>query len=667
MPSPLQEFLSQLGYVLLQRNTDNTFSLLSESPKWFTELWPTTGSTDQPISFTDSSPFLEGFLLDADAFWAAPQSNFLESGSWIESTPSGSEIALEAKALYLNGEQLLAIYSPEKQFAEKVQVLQTARNSILEHEKLLREIQKKEILLHCIVHDLSQPLSAMRGSFDCLAVECNAENAAKFIELGKNASEQQESMIREILNAFSAELQADLLAEQSANSPPDLWQAAKEAISELSPAFLAKGVRLSLKDDISPQVNWKVHAESTRLHRIFTNLMENALRYTPAGSGVTIGIEDEGAFLKAYVEDGGPGLPADLRPAEMFALFGKGKKGAGKAGLGLYFCRITVERWGGSIGCASLAETGARFWFRLPKAVMNGENAPVSKPKATSEDIRMTKHAEHKRMRILLAEDQEDVRLLTTHQLARHGHDVVAVADGKAALDEAQSGEFDLVFLDEEMPLMTGVQVARSLRECLKNKEKRSVIIALTGNNSSFDRDRLLAAGFDQVIGKPFRLESLDAFLLNPTSRDSIDTPFERTPINEAASWEKLLQRVGGDEKLLLQMMRTFLRETPKQVEALIKELHRKNGSELASVAHALKGSLSIFGASQAVLHAQSLQELGRSNDFSEAERECGLLQEEIAKLQQNLRGYAKQTAAQLSIAPKEAKPRSKGNKKRKR
>ena len=100
-----------------------------------------------------------------------------------------------------------------------------------------------------------------------------------------------------------------------------------------------------------------------KVARIFTNLLENALRYTPAGSGVTIGIEDEGAFLKAYVDDEGPGLPADLRPAEMFALFGKGKKNGGKAGLGLYFCRVTVERWGGSIGCSSLAEIGIRSLF----------------------------------------------------------------------------------------------------------------------------------------------------------------------------------------------------------------------------------------------------------------------------------------------------------------
>jgi signal transduction histidine kinase/CheY-like chemotaxis protein len=661
-------FLKQLGYVLLQRNGDGTYSLLSEAPGWFTQVWPAaTGSGDNPFALAGTSPFLDNFLSDAEAFWKTPQAGFAESGTWIETGNSGEQIALEARALHLDGKPLLAICSPGKQFQERVQVLQTARNSLLEHEKLLREIQKKEILLHCIVHDLSQPLSAMRGSFDCLAIENNPENTAKFIELGKHASEQQESMIREILNAFSAELQADLNAEQAGNSTPDLLVAAQNAISGLSPAFAAKGVRLGIVDQISTQMNWKVMGEETRLHRIFSNLLENALRYTPTGSSVTIGIEDEGAYLKAYVDDEGPGLPVDLRPAEMFALFGKGTKSGGKSGLGLYFCRITVERWGGSIGCASLAEIGSRFWFRLPKAVLNGNPVPAKTDKLAMEKVSVTNREKQSALRILLADDQEDVRLLTTHQLERIGHEVVAVSDGKAALESAKGGRFDIIFLDEEMPHLSGVEVARSIRELQNHQEKRSAVVALTGNNTPQDRERLLASGFDFVIGKPFRLETLDAFLLDPSNAEPLDTLPEKRHLRESASWEDLLQRVGGDEKLLRKMMRTFLRETPQRMEIMSKALQRKNGGELSSVAHALKGSVSIFGAPHAVQHAQSLQDLGRISDFPEAARVYGFLQEEIAKLQQNLRGYAKETQAQSSPRPHEEKPKSIGTKKRKR
>lgn len=667
MSSPLPEFLSQLGYVLLQRRADGTFSLLSDTPGWFTQIWGVAATGRANFTLIGTSPFLDNFLLDAEAFWSTPQAGFCESGDWIEKLASGEGIALEAKALVLEGKHLLAIFSPEKQYQERVKVLQTARSSLLEHEKLLREIQKKEILLHCIVHDLSQPLSAMRGSFDCLAMESNQENAAKFIELGKHASEQQESMIREILNAFSAELQANFDAEQAGNSAPDLYEAAQHAISALSPAFTAKGVRLFLKDRISTQSNWRVLGEETRLHRIFTNLLENALRYTPSGSSVSIGIEDEGAFLKAFVDDEGPGLPTDLRPAEMFALFGKGKKGGGKAGLGLYFCRITVERWGGSIGCSSLAEIGSRFWFRLPKAVPLDKHAVRTQGKQSMDEVRPIRREKQRALRILLADDQQDVRLLTAHQLQRSGHEVVSVANGKAAVESAESREFDVIFLDEEMPVLGGVEAARSIHELQKTRQERSAIVALTGNNTPQDRDRLLAAGFDYVIGKPFRLESLEAFLLNPSNIEALDPMPEKPPVKETASWEDLLQRVGGDEKLLRQMLRTFLRETPMRMQAIQKALKRKSGGELSSIAHALKGSVAIFGAPRAVHQAQSLQDLGRISDFQEAAGVFDFLQEEIAKLQQNLRVYAQDSSAQTSPRHHEEKPMSKTTSKRKR
>ena len=111
--------------------------------------------------------------------------------------------------------------------------------------------------------------------------------------------------------------------------------------------------------------------------RIFANLVENALRHAPKGSLVTIGLKDDDGHVKAFVDDAGPGLPKEFKPAEAFALFSKGKQGGGKAGLGLYFCRITVERWGGSIGCESLLHRGARFWFRLPRAART-DSIPAS-------------------------------------------------------------------------------------------------------------------------------------------------------------------------------------------------------------------------------------------------------------------------------------------------
>jgi signal transduction histidine kinase/HPt (histidine-containing phosphotransfer) domain-containing protein len=663
MAAILPLFLGQIGYVLLERNGVNRFSLASPAPQWFTQIWPSSNGAEVPFSLAESSPFLENFLEQAESFWQVPQAGFRESGIWIEKTAANLEMPLEAMALYLDGKPFLAIHSPDQQFREQSQVLQTARDALLEHEKLLKEIQKKEILLHCIVHDLSQPLSAMRGSFDCLAVEDDADRIAKFVDLGKNAGERQEAMIREILKAFSSDLHGSQDAEIATDFGPDLLLTAKEAITSLSPAFLAKGVSISLSDNIAQKANRGVRGEKTRLLRVFTNLLENALRYTPAGSTVTIGLEEDGGFLKAYVDDEGPGLPPDLRPAEIFALFAKGKESGGKAGLGLYFCRITVERWGGTINCASLTEKGSRFWFRLPRAVSTTNASPDQKLGAQKSNPDSGQRRPCPGLRILLADDQEDIRALTTHQLTRSGHEVVAVANGQAALDAAKSGRFAVILLDEEMPVLSGVQVAAAIRALQQGQANPSVLVALTGNNTPDDKARLRAAGFDSVIGKPFRMEALDAYLRDPGNLVAVDAPPEDLPGSEEESLHGALQRVGGDEKLLRQMIRTFLRETPTRMEAIHRALQHKKGADLTSVAHALKGSIGIFGGIKAGQQSQSLEYLGSICNFEEAGRVYGILQEEIAKLQQNLRRYAKLEEAETSTGRKATKPKSDGAK----
>jgi signal transduction histidine kinase/CheY-like chemotaxis protein len=643
MAGPLPEFLRELGYVLLEHKGNGVFALLSPAPAWLRELWELpTDDTEIPIA--KKSVFLENFLYEADAFWDSKRKGTCQSETWIEKSAAGREIPLEAIALQWDGKRYLALHDAEPQFKERVQLLQTARNSLLDHERLQREIQKKEILLHCIIHDLSQPLSVMSVAFDCMTGERISSRGKDLLELGKRAGDQQSTMIRDVLQVFSADLKASLKAETQTSAAPDLLAGIESVLKVFTPVYAAKGVHLRLGEGIDKQAQWRVNGEASRIERVLSNLLENALRYTPAGSTVTIGLAQDGGFVRASVDDQGPGLPADLSPKQIFALFSKGKENGGKAGLGLYFCRVTVERWGGAVGCENLPRKGSRFWFRLPQA----SNTPS--PQSGSQEVKVKSRMNQARSRptrtsparVLLADDQSEIRMLTADQLQRSGHHVVAVANGREALAALQSEPFDVALLDEDMPLMTGPEVLKAIRE-KPTTLGPTMVVALTGYNSEPDRERLLRLGFDAVIGKPFRLDSLDALLrgsVSPASsarEEKISSAALRTPT------ESLLQRVGGDEKLARQMTATFLRDTPKRVIAMQKALKEKDGVNLASLAHAVKGSVSIFDAKLASEHAEKLQESARANNFTGLAAVYDRLKEEIAKLEANLRRYAGQ------------------------
>jgi signal transduction histidine kinase/CheY-like chemotaxis protein len=676
MSGPLPQFLRELGFVLLQHRARGQFALFSPLPPWLAELWEIPQVAPSEIPVAEKSPFLENFLLEADTFWKSNNQGLCRSETWIEKSPSGREIPLEAIALQLEGGRFLALHSPESEFHERAQLLQTARDSLLDQEKLQREIQKKEILLHCIIHDLSQPLSVISVAFDTMSDERLSARAKGLLELGKTASDQQLMMIRDILQVFSADLQASLAAERKAESSPDLLASAKSVLNAFVPVYAAKNVRLKLDERSDLLAGWRVHGEATRIERIFSNFLENALRYSPAGSTVAIGLARDGEFVKAFVDDEGPGLPADMTPSRIFALFTKGKEGGGKAGLGLYFCRLTVERWGGTVGCESLPQRGSRFWFRLRKATVKGEpeTAPpiakqrAVKPTAARSDARPMP-AKRSPVRVLLAEDQEEIRMLTKLQLERRGHHVVAVGNGQQALDALKREPFDVALLDEDMPQMTGLETMRVIRG-RPNDFGRMLLVALTGFSSEPDQERLVQAGFDSAIGKPFRMDSLDAVLRGTSEEAPQALPRETAPTPTPPlqmPTESLLDRVGGDAQLADKIIATFLRDTPKRMAGIEKALKQKNGQSLSSLAHALKGSVSIFGANAARFSSEKLQDLGRANDLKDTASVYEQLKEEIAELEANLRRYAVQNRSRNPGASPKTKRRSSNPKQKSR
>lgn len=237
----------------------------------------------------------------------------------------------------------------------------------LSYQRLLKEIQKKEILLHCIVHDLAGPLMGIRGGFELLAKENLSPQGRKFLEIGLRQTLKQDTLIREILQAFAAEVESSATFSIDPSKAPDALLAAREVCEALAPAFALQQVKLQLDQQLATSKDWKVSGEKARLERVLSNLIENALRHSPANATVTVGCHEAADHqVLITIDDEGPGIPPEIA-ATLFQKFAQGKQGRGKIGLGLYFCRITVEHWGGQIGFAPRVEGGARFWFQLPR------------------------------------------------------------------------------------------------------------------------------------------------------------------------------------------------------------------------------------------------------------------------------------------------------------
>jgi signal transduction histidine kinase len=148
-----------------------------------------------------------------------------------------------------------------------------------------------------------------------------------------------------------------------------------ESVRDVTDALNAmasmKDVTFRISSEGPTNTSWKVAGDHARLERILFNLLENALRHTRDGTMIVVRLRDEGSQIRVSIKDRGQGVPDSMK-SSLFEKFSQGSTNSGKVGLGLYFCRITVEGWGGEIGCLPNMKDGACFWFTLPKAGQNG-------------------------------------------------------------------------------------------------------------------------------------------------------------------------------------------------------------------------------------------------------------------------------------------------------
>lgn len=271
-------------------------------------------------------------------------------------------------------------------------------------------------------------------------------------------------------------------------------------------ALVAQDKGLALRVEIDPDLPGQIFGDSMRIRQVADNLLSNAIKFSRSGEVVLRVIGTSG--LRIVVEDSAGGISSDLR-ASLFTAFEQGGDDAiaqGGAGLGLFNARHIVELMGGHIGVDPLAG-GSRFWFTVPvrhPTLGLLEDAPMT---PVEQELEKGPRFGHQ-LRVLLVEDVKTNQIIAEAHLVSLGCYVVAVGDGCAAVEQARSGDFDVVFLDLFMPQMDGAEAARAIR-ALPGERGQIPIIALSGCVSDEDIAPMLAAGVNGLVSKPFSGEDL--------------------------------------------------------------------------------------------------------------------------------------------------------------
>ena len=361
MPAPTENLLSsvlcRLDYAVLVFSEGNSFHPAGELPDWFE---PVFGDAQEPGG---KSPFLESFLETEFEEWSREPGETISSGLWEENSPEGFPRYFEAMGMKAGQDRLLLIRIAEEQHRNEQAFIQSAHDQRLDQRKLFKELEKKQILLECIMHDLGNPLSTVLMNLQHLGRKLDKNRELlPAIKRATAQAERQRMLIRSIADVFEADLAAMGSALPGDEQPPDLAAVASETVAACTAAASEKSVTLC------PLFVRRCLVVGNRLHlsRVIENLLLNAIRHSPEGGRVLVSFDEEGAFAKVRIEDEGPGID-EGKGVELFKPFAQGAENTGQSGLGLYFCRMTVEMWGGKIAAGNRQEGGAWFEFQLPK------------------------------------------------------------------------------------------------------------------------------------------------------------------------------------------------------------------------------------------------------------------------------------------------------------
>lgn len=518
------------------------------------------------------------------------QTGILEQTKKAESLASQTNVliglfcAIVSIALILMGYLIIRYIKKNRDITRQLSI---AKNN---SEKLA---YAKEMFLANMTHEIRTPLHAIIGFAGQLMEDEKTNARNEQIGIIKKSSEHLLKLVNNILDLSKLD-SGNLNRAMEVFSPTEVF---KEVMMILKPMALEKKInwKFEPKDDHLP----KVEGDLISLKQILINLLSNAVKFTDKG-GVSLSVkgntykEPGVLWLEIKITDTGSGIAADKLPG-IFEEFEQAADMTASSftgtGLGLSIARKLITHLKGTIEIESEKGIGTLAIVHLPYKL--SENVIISDKKNVKGQI-------FKGMHVLVADDEPyNIKLLSAI-LKKWGVEFETFADGESALEALLGRSFDIALLDLKMPRRNGYEVAKELRKNKEHKNQNIPLLALTASTKAEILENCQSAGINKVLTKPFSEEDLFKIFseifpgtmvnnLIPDTEEETQTMVEQeTPIAGYYNLNEIYKIADGDEGFAMEMIRTFIESTNKNLELLVKACNASEWPVVGRVAHTM-------------------------------------------------------------------------------
>jgi CheY-like chemotaxis protein len=354
-------------------------------------------------------------------------------------------------------------------------------------------------------HELRTPLNGVLAMASLLARDPLEDRQRRMVDLIQKSGAELERVLADVLTL----VEANAATAEPRCEPLHLGDLVRASCVEASAKAKAKGLYFDRELDANAD-RW-VNGDAARLAAVLARLLDNAVKFTPAGEVKLDLIADEGDAYRIVVRDTGVGF--EMSHAErLFKAFYKADesltRSVGGLGVGLSLARDAARAMGGDISAEGETGRGAVFTLVLPLPAVEKPDKGASELATEPE-----REAEAGPLRVLLADDHEGNRRIVELILGNLGVELTSVENGAEAVDAFKRATFDVVLMDLQMPVMDGLTAIRQIRAFEPATGRRTPIVVLSANAQSDHLAASAAAGADNHIGKPFLAPTLVAAL----------------------------------------------------------------------------------------------------------------------------------------------------------